>query len=145
MRVRGEITSQELNPVGRLVPLNPHFDSGEKSAEFLVPSSSRPDRVYRIVLDVASTSISCLCEDAEFRARANKTRLNSGTYLENLVKAKTDFMMEPSILRPKRGLCKHCRKVQIYLKRHKELWLLLKEVERIQILRFESHQRKASA
>lgn len=140
--MRGEITTQRENPCGRLVPLNPHFDSSEASMEFVVPSSSRSERVYRIVLDCRSTAISCPCEDADFRARAARTRLEAGTFLENLVLAKTGYRMEPSVLRPRRALCKHAWRCREYLRRHKDVWQALKAVEKAQVERFEAMERK---
>jgi hypothetical protein len=109
-RITADIFTQVEYPVGRMV-MTQHYDSAEKIAEFVMPSLSRSNRVYKIEVDCISLEICCACESALCNLHSLKHRSEFGTELEKLAVEKGYWYM-PTITRPYRNLCIHARRVK---------------------------------
>lgn len=119
-RITGHLTTQAERPCGRLVPIQPDYDAGEKVLEFTVPSLSRGNRVYVVEVDALSGEVACPCEALKDYREASRMPYNrevGGVYLEQLARVK-GYKLLPIITRPARALCPHARKVQAWLKRN---------------------------
>lgn len=120
-RVKGErLPNSGEWQCGRLVALRPEsMDSAEQIARFLVPSKSRPNYVYLVEVDMASSEISCGCEAHEYRQSRKSPyhRDAAGHYVENLARS-IGLNVLPLFLREPRSLCPHARACRSWLMRH---------------------------
>ena len=115
-RITANIFTQYEYPCGRLVMLS-SYDSAERVAEFVMPSLSRGNRVYKLEVDCISCEVVCACESALCNLHSLTHREEYGTALEILALQKGYWYL-PTITRRREALCIHSQRVQRWFWRH---------------------------
>lgn len=111
-QLRREVLAEVFDPAPREMACHswryegPELIDGRPALGYLIHSSSRPYRVYRLTYMVDTREIFCPCEDCAYRKGSMAGRATWGTDAEQAQP------IGPQITRQDEGLCKHQRLIK---------------------------------